>query len=344
MGDGIKTATGMSFRDEEYRRQERFRERSATISPRGRAPVDERGRPYGYMLALGYEDENLYPTLRGAQQVRRFFEERAVKWWRHCGFDTAAMNGPTRNMASSQIACVNFVLPLAATENGLLAVLAAIDDDVTGIAAIEDPTAGTSSPVEFEWIGLGHALEGEAEKRRGEYSTSVDAFLVAETRNGRRAYLLEWKYTESYGENDMGRGRKGQTRRRRYGKPYAASPAFRDGIPLDAWLHEPFYQIMRQRLLADRMVARRELGVYEAKVVLVVPDGNAEYRGGITSPTLGVAFPDTATVEAVTRATMNAPDRDFAVVSPHAIAEVVRARCGGAVQHWSEYHHERYGW
>ena len=271
----------MNFRAEEYRRQATHRKKSSTISSQGRTPVDERGRQYDYMLALEYEDENLYPALRGAQGVRRFFDERAVAWWRHCGFEDAAINGPTRNMASSQIACVNFILPLADVENGLLAVLAAIDDDVTGIVTIEDRTAGTSSPVEFEWIGLGHALEGEAEMRRGEFSTSVDAFLVAQTQEGRRVYLLEWKYTESYGENDKGRGRKGQTRRRRYGKPYAASPSFRDEVALDAWLHEPFYQVMRQRLLADRMVARKELGVSEAKVVLVVPDGNAE---GIVTP------------------------------------------------------------
>ena len=80
-----------------------------------------------------------------------------------------AFSGALREAGSprAQVACVNFVLPLAEIEDGLLAVLAAIDDDVTDITTIEDPTAGTSSPVEFEWIGLGHALEGEAETRRG---------------------------------------------------------------------------------------------------------------------------------------------------------------------------------
>ena len=151
----------MSFRDEEYRRQESFRQTSATISSHGRAPVDEPARRYDYMLALGYEDENLYPSLGGAQGVRRFFDARGVKWWRHCGFEAVAENGPTRNMACSQVACVNFVLPLAEIEDGLLAVLAAIDDDVTDIATIEDPTAGTSSPVEFEWIGFGPCARGQ---------------------------------------------------------------------------------------------------------------------------------------------------------------------------------------
>ncbi len=334
----------MSFKIQEYRRQEDFRERSVTVSEPGRAPADEKGRRYGYMLALGYEDENLYPTLRGAGAVRRFFDERAIAWWRHCGFDTAGLNCPTRNMASSQISCVNFVLPLAEIENGLLALLAAVDDDVTSIVTIEAPIAGTSSPVEFEWIGLGHALEDQSETRRGEFSTSVDAFLVAETRSGRRAYLLEWKYTESYRKNDMGRGQKGQTRRRRYRAPYAASPAFRDEIPLEAWLHEPFYQIMRQRLLADRMVARKELGVSEAKVVLVVPDGNIEYSRSMTSPSLRAAFPDAESVEELAVAAMNAPLRDFAVVSQQAIGKVVRSGCGEAARCWSEYHFDRYGW
>lgn len=334
----------MSFKAQEYRRQGNFRRTSPTISARGRTPIDERGRQYGYMLALGHENENLYPTLRGPEGVRRFFDERNVTWWRHDEFDAPGVNGPTRNMASSQISCVNFVLPLVGIENGLQALLAAIDDDVTGIVTIEDPTTGTSSPVEFEWIGLRHALEGESETRRGEFSTSVDTFLVAETRKGRRAYLLEWKYRESYGKNDKWQGEKGQTRRRRYGKLYAASPSFREQVPLEAWLHEPFYQIMRQRLLADRVVARKELDVCEAKVVLVVPDENAEYSRSLTSPVLFEAFPDVQSVEDVTRVAMNAPDRDFAVVSQHTLGEVVRARCGGAVRHWSEYHRERYGW
>ena len=293
------------------------------------------------MLALGLEDENLYPSLRGASGARQFFGERGIKWWRHCGFEDTSADGPTRNMASSQIACVNFLLPLKGNEDGLLAVLAAIEGDVTGIVGIEEPRAGTSSTVEFEWIGLHHALEGEAYTTRGEFATSIDAFLVAETRMGRRAYLLEWKYTESYGKNDKGRGPKGQTRRRRYGNPYAASPAFRDGIPLDAWLHEPFYQIMRQRLLADRMVANEELGVSEAKVVLVVPDGNVAYRNEVTSPFLRREFPDRVTVEDVTRAAMSAPDRDFGVVSQDVLGDAARAWGG---QQWSRYQRERYGW
>ena len=248
----------MSFREVEYHRQTAFRGASATISAGGRWPTDEPGRRYDYMLALGHEQENLYPALRGESGARRFFDQRRVQWWRHRDFDRPGTRGPTRNMASSQIAFLNFLMPLAGWEEALLAVLRAIDGDVTGVATIADPMAGTSSLVEFEWIGLGHALEGGGVTTRGEFSTSIDAFLVAETPAGRRAYLLEWKYTETGGSEDKFSGPKGETRRRTYATPYAASGAFDDRIPLEAWSHEPFYQIMRQRLLADRMVTRGE--------------------------------------------------------------------------------------
>ena len=59
---------------------------------------------------------------------------------------------------------------------------------------------------------------------------------------------------------------------------------------------DPFYQIMRQRLLADRMVQQRESDVDEAKVVVVVPEDNRAYRTvghsrTVTSPPLARRLP-----------------------------------------------------
>ena len=151
-------------------------------------------------------------------------------------------------------------LPASLVEipGALTAVLQAIDDDVTGV--VEIVHEGTSSPVELEWIGPDHALEGPSVKSRGANSTSVDAFMVAETNAGRRAYLMEWKYVEEYRTEDKGQGRSGETRRARYAHLYADSPSFNGKVPFDAWLFEPFYQLLRLRLLADRMVRNREVG------------------------------------------------------------------------------------
>ena len=334
----------MGFRESEYERKAAFRRTSASIDADARSPGDERGRRYGHMLALGSEDQNLYPVLRGVRGARRFMATRDIGWWRHVGFERPGVGGPTRNMASSQIACINFLLPLAPAKGAISAMLRAIDRDVREVVTIDDPVARTSSSVEFEWIGLGHALEGELVKTRGAVSTSIDAFVVAETRRDRRAYLMEWKYTESYGGEDKGTGAEGDTRRRRYRRPYADSASFAGTVLLHAWFYEPFYQIVRQRLLADRMIARCELGVKEAKVVVVVPEGNEAYRGNVTSPVLAAAFPEAKSVEAVVRVALREPDRDFAIVDQGTLAEAVRAECGNAVRQWSRYQSRRYGW
>ena len=248
---------------------------------------------------------------------------------------------PTRNMASSQIACVNFLLPLIDIPGALTAVLKAIDDDVTDVADIEHE--GTSSPVELEWIGLDHALEGPGVKSRGANSTSVDAFMVAETPAGPPAYLMEWKYVEEYRTEDKGRGRQGETRRRRYAHLYEESPSFNRKVPFDAWLFEPFYQILRLRLLADRMVHNRELDVTNAKVVVVVPEGNRAYRERVTSPPLAMAFPD-RTLSSIVEETLVHPDRSYSSVSQSNLADSVRSRCRDETADWGAYHRDRYGW
>ena len=103
----------INFREREYCRQATFRSTWVTNSSNVRAPTGKEGRQYPYMIALGYEDENLYPTLRGAAGVRLFFDDRTMEWWRNCTFEEIDERVPTRNMQARKIACVNFVLPQA---------------------------------------------------------------------------------------------------------------------------------------------------------------------------------------------------------------------------------------
>ena len=327
-------------------KQADFRNNSETISSEGRSPTDDKGQRHGHLLALGNESDNLYPALRGDEGVLRFFRERRIKWWRDTNWtgDARGVGGPTRNMASSQIACVNFLLPLPGIHGALEAILRAIDNDIGSVIAIEHE--GNVSPVEFEWIGLGGPLEEGAAPTRGANTTSVDAFIVAETAVGRRAYLLEWKYVERYStqSNYLGNSSKGDTRRHRYSGLYSAeSSSFNGATPMDELLYEPFYQLMRQRLLADRMVEDRELGVSDAKVVAVVPEGNAAYRERITSPPLAKRFHNLKTVSDVFRATLKRPDDAYAMVCPSTLVAAVERECGNAASEWVTYQRERYG-
>lgn len=334
------------------RRQHLFRDASPTVSSQGRCPDDDKGLRNPHLLAIGCELDNLYPGIRGEGGAIDFFARRGIKWWKSSrSGDDSKSDGPTRNMASSQVACVNFLLPLAGVPGALLSVLRALDGDVAGVVNISHD--GNESDVEFEWIGLGRSLEEGA--TRGAQNTSIDAFLVAVTTKGRRrAYLLEWKYVERYLSTRpefKGEGPRGETRRLRYDERYHSpfssfNPA--TAPVLDDFLYEPFYQIMRQRLLADRMVHEGELGIEEAKVVVVVPEENWAYRTvtdgrTTTSPSLARRFSELETVDGVIRASLNDPDAQFDMVAPSFLLDAVARSLPDETAEWARYWMYRYG-
>ena len=332
-----------NYRQNAEKRQAQFRAISPTISPESRAPSDARGQLTNYLLALGHETDNLYWMLRGNDGAISFFEKRGIKWWKgYVSGDDTSTAGPTRSMMSSQVACVNFLLPLAYIEGALTTVLRSIDSDVRQVVTIEHQ--GNTSPVEFEWIGINGPLEHGTASTRGANTTSIDAFMVAETDAGRRAYLLEWKYVEKYQTRYLGNGNSGNTRRRLYSDLYTAeSSSFNGAAPMNELLYEPFYQLLRQRLLADRMVNNRELGVSDAKVIAVVPADNTVYRERITSPGLAQRFPNLKTVCEVFRATLKHPDAAYAMICPSVLVDAVAREHGGAAADWIAYQRERYG-
>ena len=314
--------------------------------------MDQEGQRNPHLLALGCEEENLFPGIRGSGGAIDFFRERKIKWWKssRSGDDTK-VDGPTRNMASSQVACVNFLLPLAGIPGALTALFHVLDDDVRTVVDIHHE--GCSSFVEFEWLGVPHSLEGGG--TRGAQNTSVDALLVAETATGlRRAYLLEWKYVEQYlttRPDFKGEGKSGDTRRGRYGDLFHAPySSFNPVVVPDLadFLYEPFYQIMRQRLLADRMVQCRELEVDAVKVVVVVPKENWAFRAlcngrAKTSPPLVRRFPSLETVEEVMGASLKEPAAQFGMVAPSCLLQSVVRNSPDETAEWADYWRERYG-
>ena len=318
------------------KQQGNFRSASRTISVESRT----QRRGHSHLLAKGCQLDNLYPTLRGDNGAIKFFADRNIKWWGHLtSRDDEDINLPTHNMTSSQIFCVNFLLPLAYIEGALTAILRSIDSDVRQVVTIEHQEH--TSPVEFEWIGLHSPLERVYGRKRGDRMTSVDALIIADTGAGLRAYFMEWKYAEAY-LPDIYRGK---TRHHpTYSDLYTAeTSSFNGAAPMDELLYEPFYQLMRQRLLADRMVSNRELGVSDAKVIAVVPDDNAAYREQITSPELRQRFPNLNTVSDVFRATLKNPEAAYAMVCPSALVDAVERESGGAAADWIAYQRQRYG-
>jgi hypothetical protein len=200
--------------------------------------------------------------------------------------------------------------------------------------------------VEFEWIGLGAPLEQDQPRTRGKHVTSSDALLVGVARGHLCAYLIEWKLSEEYEFRVWkGKGDSGNIRRNRYASLYNLSgSSFNGTIPLDDLLYEPHYQLLRLRLLGDRMVREKEFGISEAKLVVVCPEENTAYRTKITSDRLLRSLPDAQTVEDVMRSILR-DQNGFVVTSPASlVAGIQQAGLGAPIDPWLRYQQDRYGW
>jgi len=296
---------------------------------------------HGHLLALGYEEENLFPTLRSPNGAINFFMERNIQWHRTSrSRDSKNQSGPTRNMASSQVACVNFFLPLANYPDVLASIFKVIDSDVNKIVSIQ--RGALNSHVEFEWNGMTETLEGGCVIPAGAFATSADALIVADIKNdARRAYLIEWKYLENYiSAKSKATGTSGQTRINRYSNLYAlGDSSFLQEIPMTELFYEPFYQLMRLRLLADKMVRNKEFGITSAKVVVVCPEENLDYRNTITSPELSIRYPATHVIKDTFARTLKNP-AGISMVSPKQLITGIHNQLD--IIDWVTYYNERY--
>lgn len=116
--------------------------------------------------------------------------------------------------------------------------------------------------------------------------TSVDAAFVHRTIAGAvELVLVEWKYTESYRPRKV-QPAKDDERWSRYGTALTAadSPLRSDLLSFSNLLDEPFYQLMRQQLLAHEL---EKIGAYGADVVRVLhvrPSANTGYERSVQRP------------------------------------------------------------
>ena len=76
MGDNTnsRSSSAGNFGALERKRQAAFRTGLTT-------PTDAIGLRHDYLLALGCEEENLYPSLRGENGALQYFADRSIKWW-----------------------------------------------------------------------------------------------------------------------------------------------------------------------------------------------------------------------------------------------------------------------
>jgi hypothetical protein len=220
-----------------------------------------------YRIRPAHRQLNLAPSLREAAD-RLFSAEPVIQWHQHANHGL-----------SSQVCCLNFLLPFAGKPELLRRWVEHVTANrVSEMLPIESDRAGQPWYVTFEWIGdTDHLNEGGKGtlRKRGANATAADAAMLYRDVQGRSNLLLiEWKYTEHYGQP---LGLKGNaTRRQRYGNIFRQpnGPIRADAeVTLDDFFWEPFYQMLRQQMLAWHTEAR-DPKIDRAHVLHFSPSGN----------------------------------------------------------------------
>jgi hypothetical protein len=98
----------------------------------------------------------------------------------------------------------------------------------------------------------------------------------------KRAYLIEWKYTETYDREDKYILERAQV----YDDLIRSEHSPFKQIDPKAFYFEPFYQLMRQTLLGWKLSQNSDHGCTSSRHIHVVPDENVEFHNNVTSPAL----------------------------------------------------------
>ena len=264
--------------------------------------------PYSYCLPRRFAAHNLLSGVRRTALER--FHRYGIAW--HDGTPGAGLKGdigPTTHLLSSQVQCINSLLSLERQPDLLLERLQTLEPSARKLVPIRH--ANHPAPeglVAFEWIGqenyLGERVRGK--RVRGSMVTSADALIVVECSDGRcTGVLVEWKFTESYAKPIPHTSAKGADRRKIYRTQYedTSSPFVADRPPIDAYFHEPHYQLLRQSLLAHGMVQAGEHDIDRMIVLYLAPAANRALRESVPA----ALKPYGPTVDAVWRALLPGP-------------------------------------
>ncbi len=214
------------------------------------------GKPRDFVLREPMS--NLYHSIR--TDVINYMSDNNISWW---GGDK-----PSGHTLSSQIACLNHLFAIRDDREALLKLLNSVRDEFVDLLPL--PCDCSEGYIGFEVVS-GEDYLNEKQSTRGSNCTSIDALIYAVHRSGERWIIpIEWKYTEHYpnfdksnedrvGAENRGLNGKGVERLNRYcllidnSQQLKKLSNYRGSI----YYQEPFYQLMRQTLWAEQVVAHK---------------------------------------------------------------------------------------
>lgn len=240
---------------------------------------------------------NLYHSIR-ENCATEYFKANNISWWHG--------EGPTGHTLSSQIACLNHLMPIMQDPNAVLALLNGISNEfaeVLPLSTLHLPASADKLPIStdirpeptyvaFEVVGYREVTDpqgritkksilNERGLKRGSNCTSVDALIWAKKRTGDTLLVpIEWKYTESYPDCDKStegeNGRTGRARQNIYNRLISESAQLKSPERYEGSIYyqEPFYQLMRQTLWAEQVV--KQCSNMDFLHLHVIPQANSE--------------------------------------------------------------------
>lgn len=238
-----------------------------------------KGKVYSFVLRNG--KNNLYEPIK--DEACQYFKENSISWWGgHC---------PTGHVLSSQIACINHLMPIRKDHNSVLDLINNAQSTIKFKEVL--PVLCDKEPyfIAFEVVSNNQDLK-EGKPTRGSNCTSIDALIFAKDFENKNWIIpIEWKYTESYNNQDKsnedckgkekGSNDKGKVRMSRYNDLIKKSAQLKqlDKYAGSVYYQEPFYQLMRQTLWAEQMVANKAYENIKADNFLhlhIVPNKNID--------------------------------------------------------------------
>jgi hypothetical protein len=283
----------------------------------------------GYRLLPQHWALNLAPSIR--DDAITYFAAQGITWHQHAN-----------HALSSQVSCLNFLMPLASRPK----LLASVIGEALGLSSLtmlEVESGPGSRPwfIGFEWIGHQNYLNEAGKsgvRTRGANCTSADAVVRFEHEGRIETVLIEWKYTESYGAPIPPAGN--PVRLGRYKDLVFApdGPIRADrGLAISDFFWEPFYQLLRQQMLAFQMQAAHEDSTERVRVLHISPSANRALHT-VTAPALRRYGDDAFEVfhEFLVR-----PD-DFVSRSTEVVFGPALSEVGGEARPWADYLLDRY--
>ncbi len=282
-----------------------------------------------YRLLPEHRALNLMPCIRA--EAIAYFEANRITWHQHAN-----------HALSSQINCLNFLMPLATRPDLLASVVGeALNIPKPKMLAVEKGPDGRPWFVGFEWIGRQDYLNeaGKSGTRsRGANATSADAIVRFEADGRIETVLIEWKYTESYGNPIPAQGN--EVRLGRYRDlAFAPSGPIRadQQLAIADFFWEPFYQLLRQQMLAFQMEATHEDGADRVRVLHISPASNRALHA-VTAPALQSRGEDAFLVF---QDLLICPDRFISRTTAEVFAKAL-AEAGDDARPWADYLLTRY--